>query len=251
MITRRALLIPVGKAPRERPIPGTYQDAVRMARYLQSVAGGAWSLETEICVLKDAYRADVLRGMRWLNEADASLVLFSGHGYERVCVSAGRYCTETRMICGDGRELTRDDLTPWVSRTVVILDSCRRPEVAKALVESALGDLVKAGQRRLTRAQARFLYDAVVKNAKLGTIYVHGCDFDQGANDGYSFTRALIEVSAAWSESAYVANGIGRLSHAFKAALPLLSFHAPGQRPTMDYTLSPTSFPFAIPSLLS
>lgn len=251
MTTRRALLIAVAQVPGENPVPGTYRDAVRMARYLQSVAGGAWDLSTEIRILNDPDRPTVIRAMEWAHGADVSIVLFSGHGYERVHVSSGRAVAETRMICGDRLELSRDDLTPWISRSIVLLDCCRRPEVAKSLGESRLGGLIKASIRRISLQQARQLYDRALRDSAIGTLYVHGCDFNQEANDTYSFTRALLEECESWSESANVSEGVQSFLRSFQSAIPALASMVPGQRPKLEFTTPPRSFPFAVPSRLS
>ncbi len=246
---RRALLIGVGATRGEAALPGAYQDIAALQRYLISITGGAWE-ESEIAPLLDVQRKTVLDARPWLNEADYAFVAFSGHGCERELQHhTGLRYPMTCMLCADGLEVQRAELTPSSYRSVVLLDTCRvyQPILDKT---ASIGATLMDGRRhQISRQTARRWFEQGISEAQLGPELVYGCQFDGTASDLPSFTASLVATARYWGEQA---SGTLNLGHAFNNACALHEQVSPGRRPEIDLGRgsSHRPVPFAVGNML-
>lgn len=244
---RRAIVIGVGAAKNEAPLPGTYQDIEELQRYLTSIAGGAWE-SSEIRALRDPTRPAVLDAKRWLAGADFSFVSFSGHGCERgLQHSSGLRYSMTCMVCADGQEVQRAELTPNDGKSVVLLDCCRVLQPISSKTAGVGAITLDSRQRPIDRQLARQLFERAVSAAQLGPELLYGCQFDGTASDLPSFTSSLVASARGWSERS---SGILDLSAAFQLAAKVHEQVSPGRKPTIDLGRSSFSrpVPFAVGS---
>lgn len=229
---RRALLIGVGAASGEAPLPGTYQDINQLQSYLTSITGGAWD-STEIVALRDPTKSTVLSARRALAGADFCFVTFSGHGCERELKHPnGLRYPMTCLVCADGLEVTRAELTPADGRSIVLLDCCRvfQP-ITLTEKTSSVGATLDSRQQIITRQMARALFDQALASAQLGPEFVYGCQFNSTASDVPSFTGSLLASSNYWGARS---SGALDLASAFEKARQVHEQVSPGRKPTLE-----------------
>lgn len=227
---RRALLIGVGVTRGESNLPGTYMDIQALCDYLISIAGGAWE-RSEVEVLRDPSRAQVRQAMSWIAGADFSFVSFSGHGCEReVELYPGIRVPMTHMVCSDGLQVRRTELTPSHGRSVVLLDCCRVFHRTATRVDDVVGALNYA-EGRISRTAARLMFERAVEEAQLGPEFVYGCEFNGAASDLPSFTSSLVASSVNWARRGA---GVLDLARAFELAKSVHGAVSPGYNPTLD-----------------
>lgn len=228
---RRALVVGVGQAKGETVLPGTYKDQQSLSLYLRSITGGAWN-DREVTVLSDPTRQQVVEKMRWVQEADFSFVSFSGHGYERQMeLYPGLMTTMTQMVCSDGREIGKNEITPKTHRSVVLLDCCRVFHTIEKRADSIGGMLERRASHTISRGTARALFERAIGSAQRGPTVLYGCEFDGTASDLPSFTQSLVATASQWGKQSF---GVLHLGNAFNAAYKLHQRVSPGRRPMID-----------------
>jgi hypothetical protein len=134
------------------------------------------------------------------------------------------------MVCADGLEVQRAELTPSSNRTIVLLDCCRVfQRMEKTASVGAV--LMDSRQRQISRQTARLMFEQAIAAAQLGPELVYGCQFDGTASDLPSFTTSLVATANHWGAQA---SGIMHLRAAFDRAYVVHEEISPGHKPAID-----------------
>lgn len=184
--------------------------------------------------------------MQFVFGAEYSFVSFSGHGFEAPIPGMPGFA-ETQMICSDRYSVGRGELTPGSRKSTILLDCCRNFIDSRV---DGVGD-IKMGRSefgRVSRIEAREIFDAAVRRAQVGPAYVYGCEFDGTAADDPSFTASLVNVAGRWATEHA---GFLNLADCFDQAKTLHRRVQPGRTPQLEIgrAYADQTVPFAVGSV--
>lgn len=223
---------------------GVEPDVRRYAEFLKSPHGGAWT-DGEIISLHNPSQFDVQWTMAAHNDAEYSLITFSGHGGHDVDQG-------TTIAVSDDYEPSVSALRTGAPRQLLIVDACR------SLTEFAEEPTLLEGIEKVASftpsytQSCRRLYDSYISRAEQGRSILYSCSINQSAGEstrGGHFARALVRLATRWARAAgrpYTATETLDVPAAFGPTEQFVySNHFP-QRPIMENGRRRFSFPLAV-----
>ena len=231
---RKAIII--GGYDHEKNVPsiGVSQDIAAWRSFLSSPLGGSWRHD-EINVIANADAAAVANSVEDASSADYAFVCFSGHGY---LTKDKHGFNETKLILRDGVEISERDLNTGRSWCMAIFDCCRKMESEEPA--ASLESLKESFALRPAN-EARAIYEQALRRCEKGYVRVYSADVDEGAEDYYSFTRALIDSATDMVRE--IQEEVLRVDKAVESARPKLG---PKQNPVYVGGRRLAHFPFAV-----
>ncbi len=189
---RRALIV---GAP-YNDLPGVRQDIVNYTNFLLSPLGGAWRKE-EISVLDSPTHQQLSTEIKFLQRADYSFVVFSGHGYHPLGA------TSVRILLRHAVEIDSNELRIGARKHALILDCCRKLET-----ETVMDSVAKRALRErheLNPNNCRKFFDIELSTCGDGLVVLHACGLDELASEtasqGGYYSRALTSTAREWESS--------------------------------------------------
>ena len=185
-------------------LEGTKADIGKFSRFLQSLQGGAWEEDTEICVISNPEKNELLAYASRIKQynIDYAVVMFSGHG---------GYRDETILEINDsGDTISVSALLQLAQRQLSIFDCCRvmeTPVLRKSLREdSAMFSSSGVTFRDIIRKkyEARIL-QAIPQQTILYACSVGECSYD--SKNGAVYIDNLIRVAHEVSGNEFMAVG--------------------------------------------
>jgi hypothetical protein len=190
-MVRRALII-YCTATRSGNLAGPAQDNINYRNYLTSNLGGDWH-ESEIYSLENpTYESVELVRNEFLNGADYTLIIFSGHGYIRTDV--GRQFLELANMDMDILSLQTTALKQFL-----IIDACRGEITLKEIPRSLGGIHEQLFQINSTRE----IFDNAVKMSQNGWVVLYSASNTQTSIDtpnGGVYLLTLLGVAEDWGK---------------------------------------------------
>ena len=248
MVVRKALII---GSPDEK-IPGVLVDVKNLVGYLKSAVGGVW-VDSEIKTLISPTISETRKCIQSLKSSDYSLVFFAGHGYHSIQRS------RTILNINSIEELDSVELRVGASKHTLILDCCRKPQLEKRLLKSAMESMTfdAASRQRLNPKHCREFYDKRIAECESGIVVMNSCSINETAGESSSsggyYTSSLIESSEAWAKeklasidltSKYCISSTQDRHNA--ASVQVKELSGGRQNPTFESPRSEMKFPFAI-----
>ena len=174
-------------------LKGVDKDLINYRNYLKSGIGGGWLTESEVVILHNCSKREILSTIRNCY-ADYSFVVFSGHGF----INSNDNLT---YICTSDGYLSEYDLKTRMSKQTLILDCCREISVMENFTGDVAQSFEKGGRTALasvyrTIINARQKFDLALANSSEGMFTGYACLTDQFSGDypnsGGVFSSALI-----------------------------------------------------------
>lgn len=164
---------------------GVKKDIANFVRFLTSDIGGQWDFDSEISVLMNPSRNEILTKINFLKneKPDFAFVVFSGHGaYSRGTILE---------VNSKGDSIYESELRGIASRQISIFDCCRNVDTtvneirtfAKAILQ---GDAVK---------NIRPFYDSRIMQAIEQQTSLYACSIGESSydtNDGGIYTNCFL-----------------------------------------------------------
>lgn len=245
MVTRQALLI---SAP-DVAVPaleGARKDPYTIARFLMEPYGGAWR-SSEIRMLENPSRNEVLEQVRELADYEYTIVSFSGHGEHPPGQS---YPSESEIELRGGTKATANELKPENSKHVVVLDSCR---VVERLIREGLGlsGIEKRGALITPNAaRCRDRYDAEIAASSDDSVVLYACRINEKAGEysetGGIFTLALVNETRQVLQESPGSPLVISVADAFGLAASRTTQLRRLQHPTYEWARSDNGFPWGV-----
>lgn len=243
MLSRKALII--GSPDAFEYLPGVELDVRDLKKFLCSPMGGAW-LESELIVLKNPKRSEVLAAMEQCSSANYSFVSFSGHGEHH----KGHALDETVVYLTENDKMYVSEINPKNSRHFILVDACRK--VVQVLLRDSFEVMNKAFAARkveLDWVTARRLFDAAVTASAEGRIVAYSCEINQAAGEnekGGVFTQHLISAPLALDTVYGGGRRVVSVKEAFTYAKEKTYAANAPQSPVLNLGRRLDSFPFGI-----
>ena len=242
-MARRAILIEASGKPGEKGyLEGAVADVENFRIHLLSEHGGAWET-SEVTVLHNPSRSQVLTEIAAAKTADYSFVTASGHGYH---LKSGTL-SETMFCLKDNDEIGASELNTGSPRCTVVLDCCRKitsPAQLQEMRKSVRAALAAKAPRSFYR---RAFDDALLASEK-GCSYLYSCDLDEAAqedNNGGFYSVGLVFCARAWHDVQSSA-GIYDVVDAHNGAAKVVTAREPQQHPKHQAGRRLRYFPFAV-----
>jgi hypothetical protein len=190
---RQAVLIGApGSQYSDDYLQGVDFDIKNYIRFLQSPSGGAWD-KSEIVAIKNP-KGENLLGFIKAIRADYVLTIFSGHG-------AYSYNGQTILAINRTQHLTLEALVSSAHKQMLIVDACR--SFVDSGISGFLGEELRSFPSRLTKLQARTIFDTYLKKCENGVVICYSCSEGEtsiDSSDGGYFTTSLLDKTQQWVE---------------------------------------------------
>jgi len=237
---RRALIIYCNNTS-SGPLPGPEPDNRNLINHLTSSLGGDW-LSDEIMSLSNPTIRQVDTAVSaFLNGADYTFVVFTGHGYINSEDSDLQY-----MEVRDGDISIRQLLTS-VKRQTIIIDACRgylspsQQELTKGLSSHF--------ENFSARQSTRQLFERGILNAEEGITVLYSASENQSSSDskkGAAYLFSILKVCDLWEESDK-SNSLFTLKDAHEYGTKYMKNNfITNQEPTMNSEKRMRYFPLAV-----
>ncbi|MFH0893430.1 MAG: caspase family protein [Bacteroidota bacterium] len=190
---RQAILIGApGSIYSDNYLQGVDFDIKNYIKFLQSPSGGAWD-KSEIIAVKNPDKEKLLKLVKTIN-ADYVLTVFSGHG---------AYSLSGRTILAINRtqHLTLGNLVTKAPKQMFVVDTCR--SFIDSGISGFLGEELRNFPSRLTKQQARIIFDNYLRKCENGAVICYSCSIGEtsiDSNDGGYFTTSLLDKTQQWIE---------------------------------------------------
>ena len=175
-------------------LPGVEKDVANYYRFFKSPTGGAWD-ENEITTVVNPY-ANSLKAYLGNIECDYSIVVFSGHG------AYFRRNQTTYLQANPYESISVNDLTTKAPKQLIIVDACR--SFVESGLSGFLGEQLKSFSSRLSRAEAKRIYNSHLMKCEDGIIVCYSCSVGEYSTediDGGHFSSTILEVASNFAET--------------------------------------------------
>lgn len=240
---RRALIIYCDNT-QSGNLPGTIHDNNNYVSFLQSKIGGQWHF-SEIHSLRNPLFEEVLEEVElFLNGADYSFVIFSGHGL----ISLDEKYPKGQYIELQNGNLSINRLKTTTKRQTLIIDACRG-------IYTPIKYNLKPFSEYLPfigdpfELKTRDIFDDAVMQAEEGISVFYSASRNQSALDtesGGAYLFSLLKTSEFWEETDTMNNVLDLKSAHNIASAYLRANINPDQRPVMNREKRLRNFPFAV-----
>ena len=237
---RQAILIGApGTQYSDNYLQGVDLDIKNYIKFLQSPSGGAWE-KSEIIAVKNPDKTKLIKLIKSTN-ADYVLTVFSGHG-------AYSLNGQTILAINRSEHLTLQHLVSKAKKQMFVIDTCR--SFVDSGISGFLGEELRSFPSRLTKLQARVIFDNYLKKCEDGAVICYSCSIGEksrDSNDGGYFTTSLLDKTQQWIETPSRFNVLP-INSAFTIAKNYLVTHLTNkQTPQLKTTRQRKYwFPFAI-----
>lgn len=238
-MTRRALIIYCTDTDSGH-LDGPAYDNANFRDYLTSNLGGDWR-DNEILSLSNPTSQQVSRAVtQFLNGADYTFTVFSGHGYLNTNDNNRQYL-----------ELADTDISILSLRTrarrqSLIIDACRGYHTPAQAINKGFGDVY---ENFTGRDSTRQIFDNAVNRAESGWTILYAASRNETALDtgnGGAYLLSLLEIAEGWGESDIRYNILPLNTSHSKAKVYLQNNFETIQVPSMNAEKRLTHFPFAV-----
>jgi len=183
-----------GQTNTDKHLKGVYSDMANYQRFLQSPSGGGWE-KNEIGTIKNPDKAKLVAAIKNLGYFDYILTVFSGHG---------AYSIDGKMILGinSTEHLFLSQLVSKAPKQMFIIDACRG--FFDSGLYGFLGEELRRFPSKLTKLQARNLYNKYLTKCENGLVVCYSCSVGESSwssNDGGQFTTSLLDTTQQWIET--------------------------------------------------
>lgn len=190
---RLAILIGApGSVYSDNYLQGVDFDIKNYIKFLQSPSGGAWN-KSEIIAVKNPDKEKLLKLIKTI-KADYVLTVFSGHG-------AYLLSGQTILAINRTQHLTLGNLVTKAPKQMFVVDACR--SFFDSGISGFLGEELRSFPSRLTKQQARIIFDNYLRKCEEGAIICYSCSIGEtsiDSNDGGYFTTSLLDKTQQWIE---------------------------------------------------
>jgi hypothetical protein len=240
---RRALIIYCNDTE-SGELDGPPHDNQNFCDYLTSSLGGKWHNE-EIRSLQNPSSVQVSNAInRFLNGADYTFIIFTGHGYINLDDRKRQYL---ELSNGD---IPISKLRTTAKRQTLIVDSCRGFFSPARKLTKAFEDV---SEHFTEKPNTRKIFDNAVLKAQEGWTVLYAASRNQTALDteeGAAYLLSLLEVSENWVET-NKKNNILPINVAHERAKTYLSENFDTiQVPSQNAEKRINHFPFAVKSTM-
>lgn len=191
---RRALIIYCNDTE-SGELDGPPHDNQNFCDYLTSSLGGNW-YDEEIRSLQNPSSVQVSNAIsRFLNGADYTFIIFTGHGYINLDDRKRQYVELTN---GD---IPVSNLRTTAKRQTLIVDACRGFFSPARELTKAFGDVF---EHFTGKPNTRKIFDNAVLKAEEGWTVLYAASRNQTALDteeGAAYLLSLLEVAENWGET--------------------------------------------------
>ncbi len=241
---RRALIVYCDNTP-SGPLPGPSHDFSNYVQYLTSPLGGAW-YSSEILGLHNPTAHEVTTtGCSFLNEADYSFVIFTGHGYILKSENSQRQYLELA-----DKDISIRELKSSSPRQLFIIDACRGYQPITEGV-TKIGSALESFQNFTDLASiSRNLFDESVLAAERGLTVLYAASENESALDtdnGAAYLLSLRDAAKQWRTESNSRVLPANQAHSLATNLLEARFgDDTEQQPTMNKEKRLRYFPFAV-----
>ena len=190
---RQAILIGApGNAYSDNYLKGVDFDIKNYIKFLQSPSGGAWD-KSEIIAVKHPDKEKLIQLVKKI-KADYVLTVFSGHG-------AYSLSGQTILAINRTQHLTLENLITTAPKQMFVVDACR--SFVDSGISGFLGEELRNFPSRLTKQQARIIFDNYLRKCEDGAVICYSCSIGEtsiDSNDGGCFTTSLLDKTQQWIE---------------------------------------------------
>lgn len=173
---KKAIII----ANQDALLPGVAKDIEHIQSFLKGVAGGAWNTD-EIDVKINPKKSDLslYLSLKRLMGYDYIMVFFTGHG--------GHKRNETYVCINNEGEMIAQSQLENISRKQMNIYDCCRSEL-ESLSESkkqfsVMDSLESRDMSRLSKEEARRLYERAITQAKPQQLILYSCSLNEYSQD--------------------------------------------------------------------
>jgi hypothetical protein len=190
---RQAILIGApGRVNSGKFLKGVNLDIKNYIKFLFSPSGGAWE-KSEIIAIKHPNKEKLLNLIHTI-DADYVLIIFSGHGGYSITGN-------TILAINNHQNLKLRNLVSKAPKQLFIVDACRT--FVDSGISGFLGEELKSFPLRLTRKNARIIFDNYLRKCENGIVVCYSCSKGEtsiDSNDGGYFTTTLLDQTQKWIE---------------------------------------------------
>jgi hypothetical protein len=190
---RKAILIGApGSRYSHNYLQGVDYDIKNYIKFLKSPSGGAWE-NSEIFAVKHPNKKDLLKLIKTIN-SDYVLTIFSGHG-------AYSLSGQTILAINRTQHLKLGNLVTKAKKQMFIVDTCR--SFVDSGISDFLGEELRNFPSRLTKQQARIIFDNYLRKCENGAVICYSCSIGEtsiDSNYGGYFTTSLLDKTQQWIE---------------------------------------------------
>lgn len=238
---RRALIIFCNNTE-SGELPGPNVDNSNLRNFLTSQIGGEWQSNEVLSLSNPTIREVRNAVIKFLNIADYSFVVFSGHGWINTDENNKQY-----LEVSDG-DISINDIISYSTRQTIIIDACRG--FISPLNESLSKGLGRAViSYSSTSISTRQLFDSVVMRAEEGLTVLFSASENQSSIDsakGGAYIYSLLAVSRNWFRTDKI-NNIFTIKNAHQLGITFMNYNfITKQKPVMNSEKRMRYFPISV-----
>jgi hypothetical protein len=240
---RRALLISgeTTIVPGFKDLPGTLVDLHNYKVFLESNLGGNWD-PTEIHTLNSPYLQDIKDEVNdFLNGADYTFVVFSGHG------GTNRLHNNLVYLTLFNEQVPLTVLRSNAPRQAMLIDACRDYDDIEPIMRRT--NMLLEARNFSTGPSTRGLFESAVKECSEGIIPLYASKENESAgcdSRGSFYLNSLIAVARRWANqnrtnTKFPLDEAHDLTYAY-----MIDNYVSGQHPEIEAGKRRLHFPFAV-----
>ena len=241
---RRALIVYCDKTP-SGELDGPSYDYSNFVEFLTSPLGGGW-YKNEILGLHNPTEQDVMTlGRSFLDGADYTFTIFTGHGYIRKSESCN--CQYVELA---DKEISIRKLKSTSPRQLLIIDACRRYQIVTEGIKKIASAHESLRNFSVITEMSRRLFNKQISNSEYGITVLYAASENESALDtdkGAAYLLSLLDAAKQWEKES--TDSVLSVKDAHLRAKKILNFKFGDntlQQPTMNQEKRKEYFPFAI-----
>lgn len=241
---RRALIIYCDNTASGKLL-GPSHDYSRYIEFLTSLLGGGWYKDEILGLHNPPEREIIITGRPFLNGADYTFTIFTGHGCIQKEGARGQQCIEL-----SDKIVPITHLLSESKRQLLLIDACRgHVDITKGMTKIASA-LEGVNNFSIMTKITRRLFEKNVLSAEAGLTVLYSASEDESSldtNNGAAYLSSLLDAAGQWNEKS--TNCVLPINEAHLLAKALLKQNFGDktiQQPTMNLEKRRKYFPFAV-----